>query len=469
MSTNPPPEPPAGPTSGPAPGTPPGTPPGGQQPPGGQPVAEFFDRIRSIGIVRPDEGRWAAGVCAGIARRTGIDVVLVRGLFVVLAVLGGGALFLYGLAWLFLPHPDGRIHAQEVLRGVVTAGFVGSVIAVLSGVPFGIGFRADAMGWGWGFHPGGLWLLLGVGLVVWIVSARKGKQPPGSPGGSDPGGSPSWGTPGNPPRAAGSDGPGGTPRATSATTGWAPTPVTTTPVAPAPDLTRPSHGLTRATLGAAVVAGSAVVAYDSYVGSVPSTAAVVTATALGVVALGVLLAGVSGRRSGGLAPIAWILAVVAVNAAAISNVGTARPDVTWRPTSAAVAEAGYDTGAGEVRVDLTDPSMRTGATAADPVELSAGLGVGRMVVVVPAGTATKVDVSVGLGQVDDRAGGTGTAGGSRNFTLTAGTGAVTVVVHARVGLGELVIVPEGSDVAAGTTPAHLAAAVPARPLTEALR
>jgi len=46
---------------------------------------------------------------------------------------------------------------------------------------------------------------------------------------------------------------------------------------------------------------------------------------------------------------------------------------------------------------------------------------------------------------------------------------VTVVVHARVGLGELVVVPQGSDIAAGTTPAQLAAAVPARPLTEALR
>src|SRR3954464_8970086 len=94
-------------------------------PPGGPGVASFFDRIRAFGAVRPDEGRWAAGVAAGLARRWGIDPVLVRGGFGLAALFGGIGLLLYGLGWLFLPHPDGRIHAQEVLRGTVTAGVVG--------------------------------------------------------------------------------------------------------------------------------------------------------------------------------------------------------------------------------------------------------------------------------------------------------------------------------------------------------
>jgi phage shock protein PspC (stress-responsive transcriptional regulator) len=508
MSTNLPPDPDPGPSGGPAgtttsgdpasgaPGPagapgPPGGPPGAPGPPGGPHVADFFDRIRSLGIVRPDEGRWAAGVCAGVATRTGLDVVLVRGLFVVLAVFGGGALFLYGLAWLLLPHPDGRIHAQEAMRGTFTAGFVAAVVSILSGLPLGIGFQADTFGWGWGFHPGGLWLFLGVALVIWVLNARRGNPPPGpSATGEQPGppgqsapweqsgpsgpsgpsaGAPSWGTPGSPPRASGSDGPGGTPWATSATTGWAPPPAATTVGAPVPDRTRPSHAMTRATLGAAVVAGAGVVTFDRYLHAVPSTAVVATAAALGVVALGVLLAGLSGRRSGGLAPIALLLAIVTLAAATIASAGIDGDHVTWRPASRTAAAAGYDTAAGEVRVDLTDPAIRTGATPSDPVELSVTLGVGRMVVVVPAGTATKVDGSVGLGRVDDRAGGTGTADGSQNFSLTAGTGDVTVVVNARVGLGELVIVPQGSDVAAGSTSAHLAAAVPVRHVTETQR
>ena len=188
MTTNLPPGAPTSPTSGSgdAPGAAPAGTPGG---PAVLPLAEFFDRIRGLGVVRPDDGRWFAGVCSGIARRTGLDVVLVRGLFVVLALLGGGALFLYGLGWLLLPHPDGRIHAQEVLRGVVTAGFVGSVIAVLTGIPSGWG-----PGWnggpGWGFHPGGLGLVIGIGLVVWIVAAKRrqgdspGDGPSGGSGGS---------------------------------------------------------------------------------------------------------------------------------------------------------------------------------------------------------------------------------------------------------------------------------------------
>ncbi len=492
MSTNLPPDSPPSPTSGSgnsssggtasgttgtatAPGGPQGTPP---------PLADFFDRIRSFGLVRPDEGRWAAGVCAAIANRTGIDVVLVRGIFVVLGLLGGGSLVLYGLGWLFIPQPDGRIHAQEVLRGVVTAGLVGAVLATFSGLP-NWGWAGDHVGWG--FHPGGIWLLLGIALVVWVVKSRKDGRPwgtgPGGPGGAGGGpggpgggtggpdagptapagttGTPSdapptapWGTPGPPPRGSGTE---GTPWATSATTGRAPA-VGTVPPAPVIDPSRPSGALTRATVGAAVLAGTGVAVYDRFVSDVPSTVAVVAAVALGVVALGVLAAGVTGRRSGGLAPIAWVLAIVAVNAATISSVSTDSGDLTVRPTSVAAAETDLRHGAGDVRLDLTDPAMRAGATAADPVDMNVSLGAGRLVVVVPTGTATRVDARVGLGEIADRAGTTGTDGGggqARDFTV--GTGDVTVVVHVNVGIGQVLVVDANDRVALGD---HASTALP---------
>lgn len=490
MTSNLPPGAPTSPTSGSgdAPGAAPAGTPGGPAP---LPLAEFFDRIRGLGIVRPDEGRWAAGVCAGIARRTGLDVVLVRGLFVVLAVLGGGALFLYGLAWLLLPHPDGRIHGQEVLRGVVTAGFVGSAIAVLSGIPSGWGPGWDGTP-GWGWHPGGLGLVIGIGVVVWVVTAkRRGDGGPGGSGGpggfgspaprpdgapgtapsdpsapshpSDPSApapssgpaGPDWGTPGVPPRTSGTDDPPAPSSpsswATSATSGYAPTAVVVPPPPATPDLSRPSHGLTRAALGAAIVAGAAVALVDRFVVGIHLPVAVGAAAMLAVVALGVVLAGLTGRRSGGLAPIAWLLAIVAVNAATIGSVDVRSGDVTFRPTSAVQAEAGFDHGAGDVRVDLTDPAIRTGATAADPVELSASLGAGRLVITVPAGTATRVDAQVGLGSIDDKVNGTSDGGAGRNSTFTAGSGAVTLVVHAKVGAGQVLVVPQGTAVAAGRT------------------
>src|ERR671938_1368201 len=119
-------------------------------PPGGPGVAAFFDRIRRYGAVRPDDGRWFAGVAAGLARRWGVDPLLVRGGFVLLTVFGGIGLLLYGLGWLFLPHPDGRIHAQEVLRGVVTAGFIGGLLLVLLNLG-GSGWSRG--GWLVGPHP----------------------------------------------------------------------------------------------------------------------------------------------------------------------------------------------------------------------------------------------------------------------------------------------------------------------------
>src|SRR5512133_644205 len=171
-------------------------------PPGGPGVAQFFDRIRRYGAVRPDEGRWFAGVATGLARRWGIDPLLVRGGFVILTIFGGIGLLLYGLGWLFLPHPDGRIHAQEVLRGVVTPGFIGGLLFVLADL--------GTSGWGrdgwYGPHPfgGGLLFVALVALGIWWFAGGRhrgrrgwrsgpgGPTGPGGPGGSGGPGPGGW-------------------------------------------------------------------------------------------------------------------------------------------------------------------------------------------------------------------------------------------------------------------------------------
>lgn len=51
-------------------------------------------------------GRWLGGVCAGIARRYGVDVWLVRLAFVVAAAAGGIGLAIYALGWLVIPAGD---------------------------------------------------------------------------------------------------------------------------------------------------------------------------------------------------------------------------------------------------------------------------------------------------------------------------------------------------------------------------
>jgi phage shock protein PspC (stress-responsive transcriptional regulator) len=59
---------------------------------------------RSDGALRRDPERGVlAGVCAGIARRYGIDPLMVRVAFVVAAVAGGIGVAVYALAWLLMP------------------------------------------------------------------------------------------------------------------------------------------------------------------------------------------------------------------------------------------------------------------------------------------------------------------------------------------------------------------------------
>ena len=56
------------------------------------------------GLVRPREGRVLAGVCAGLARRTGLTPWTARLLFVlVLLVVPGSQLLVYPLLWLLMP------------------------------------------------------------------------------------------------------------------------------------------------------------------------------------------------------------------------------------------------------------------------------------------------------------------------------------------------------------------------------
>ena len=463
------------PPSGTAPGdAPPAAPAGG---PSGLPGAEFFDQIRGLGVVRPDRGRWAAGVCAGLAYRWGLDPLLVRGLFVVISVVGGFGLALYGALWLFLPHQDGRIHAQQVLRGVVTAGFVGSVIAILCDLPL----QRGSLGWnagGLGFAPfGGLTLLALIGVGIWwFVTRGPGRSGPGGSGGvSGPGapGTPSSGSPhGAPPSGYGTPPSYGTPGSTgygtpgstgygTPTSGgqsygpagyspqqpWSPPLAAARPPRPV-DPHAPSHALTRSTLGVALIAATSVLLLDRIGSGLPGPAGLIaTAVALGVIALGIVLAGSRGRRSGGLAPIAIVLTLIAVGgAAAHDSIDRGYARQTWTPVDATTAQNGYRLSAGRAVLDLTRPGLVSGATTTSPITVPVDVGAGEVVVIVPSSAATDVTANVGLGDVTDRVGSQGDRGGAGVTVDVTHGGTPVLVVQVRVGLGHIEIVPQGTEV-----------------------
>jgi phage shock protein PspC (stress-responsive transcriptional regulator) len=138
-------------------------------PPGG---AAFFDWVRSLGFVRgPD--RWLAGVCGAVASRTGLDPLLVRGIAVVIAILGGPIFFLYALGWAFMPDQSGRSLVEQATRQIFEPAMIAvGALVLLTFVPWmqGIWWQGPPEVWG---MPGWLEVLLrtswAIGLTVAII------------------------------------------------------------------------------------------------------------------------------------------------------------------------------------------------------------------------------------------------------------------------------------------------------------
>jgi phage shock protein PspC (stress-responsive transcriptional regulator) len=54
-------------------------------------------------LTRPRNGRWIAGVCAGLARRFGMPPTMVRLLFLLSCLLPGPQFILYIVLWVLMP------------------------------------------------------------------------------------------------------------------------------------------------------------------------------------------------------------------------------------------------------------------------------------------------------------------------------------------------------------------------------
>jgi signal transduction histidine kinase len=134
-------------------------------------------------VHRSTSDRWVAGVAGGLAEHLGQPVWLLRGLFVVTALLGGVGLVAYALMWMFLPlaSDDSQGRASVVGRstGDLTGllGFVALGLGVLMalsvlGVPVQVSVWAPL-------------ILVGAGVaVLWRQGdeAQRRLQPAAPPG-----------------------------------------------------------------------------------------------------------------------------------------------------------------------------------------------------------------------------------------------------------------------------------------------
>ena len=546
--SQPPPEPsptgPSGPVqSGPAAPAGPATASGSTIPPGPSPAAgpspntghasdEFFNRIRSAGVTRPDEGRWIAGVAAGLGRRWDIDPILVRGVFVALSIFGGIGVVFYGLAWLLLPQDDGRIHLQQAIRGDITAGFIGAVLLSLAAIGGGGGGGPWEHGFwfGWAF-PGGLILAVAVVFGIWWLAKRTPED--GKPGGSTwtsgwtpgtttgttptPGsGSTSGTAPYSLPPVYGTPSAGPTYGPTStAPSAWSGTGQSTDAVREARQAakaqaqaaaaakseemaraakarrarTGPSKTIVRLSLGIALLIAAAILTIGNANDWSEPVGLIAAASALAVLAVGVIASGLSGRRASGLVGIGLVLAIGVLIGAGVDNAGvrsnqnlTLIGDRTWEPSTPSAAEKQYNLGVGQGTLWLTNPAILNGATTSDPLQVRVRLGAGHLTVIVPDGVTTRFVLEMGGGDVSYPDGSTFRFRDSNNSTdqqfLTGPPGLPRMIIDARQGAGQMdirtssgtsVTTIPGPSPSAVRTPGATPTAPAAKPTTPAAK
>lgn len=418
---------------------------GGNYPPTGTAPAtsqqNFFDWIRNQGIRRgPD--RWIGGVASGVAHRFGIDPLIVRGIFIVLALFAGVGVLLYGVAWALLPEPDGRIHVQEAAAGRWSGGMTGALITTIIGLPsLGRGF----WGWGWDGMPGLFWTLFWMGGVFYLIyflvqrnKTSKGAPTVGqqnysstpyaaAPGGTGYGtptqfassttsgttntgtnsGVPVYGAPGR--SGATPSGPSGSVPSPSGPSGprppYGPTPPQQwQPKPAAPKRKGPGAAIVSVSAGAALLAGGTLKALDA--GNVielgNSGNAVVWATGAAVLGLGILIAGLRGRTSGFLG----FLAVAALIIGGIFNVVPRDGDrftfhdVNWAPTSIEQARLGIDVTGAQGRVDLSEIALTPPliSEVLIPVDATAS----NVTVIIPDDVPVEVRADMTFGNLNER-------------------------------------------------------------------
>ena len=337
-------------------------------------------------LTRADEGRWLAGVCAGLGRYFDVNPLVYRIAFAALALAGGTGLLLYVAAWLVMPREssDDSI-AVEALREHRDRPWLLLGIGLLS---FGaILALSEARFWP---GTGNVWLaaiLVGAAIVWWHV------------------------------------GRGDRPRTGSAVT----SDTHTAPRQPRrPSLFLPVLGVL---LAAAGLLGLLAV-LDVYEVEV----AVAFAAGVAIVGAAVAVGATTGKRVGGLVVLGLVLlAGFGVAAATPVSFSSGVGERLERPVGVAELEDSYELGIGELTIDLSSVELPAGTTKID-----VRLGIGEVVVTVPADVALEIDARAGAGEVDvlgDRD--EGTPAHERVTVAGATTDAPVLKLDADVAVGSL--------------------------------
>ena len=346
-------------------------------------------------LVRRDDDKVAAGVCAAFGRYTDTDPVLWRVVLGVLTFFGGVGIALYVAGWLLIPKAghEASIGERALRGGRLTPGsaVVVGLLVILAAVALGDGR--------------GLAAVAVIGALAYLVARdrREGVLAPAAPSPvvSDPAG-------------------------TTYAGGWG------APPAGPPAPPRPPSRLGGVVLALTALTGGVLLALR-LAGVEELTAARILAVCLCVVGVGLVVGTVVGRARWlfffpGL--VLALAATVAVDGVVDGGVG----ERTWTVAGGAPAQS-FELGLGEATLDL-----RGADTSGRVLQVDARVGVGHLVVLVPEDLTVRIRAAVGLGEIDTTAvgGSTDPGGGTdQSQELVVGSGDVEAELDLEVGTGEL--------------------------------
>lgn len=388
-------------------------------------------------LTRATDDKVVGGVAGGLARYFGIDPVVFRIAFVVLALAGGSGILLYLLAWLLVPDDTGKLvlprAGSERTQKLLTAVLVGGGLLLLVN---------QFSNRGHGDVPVGVVLLAIGGLVLWSRRDAPGEGRPPSPSDGGAGRYVAAPPPPPPPPPAWRAPTEGTPTAESfGEPALSDSPTVPFAMAPGPETEttattktatvkkerppKPRSVLVPVTLSLlAVLAGGLSLARVS-----PETGLALALLLTG----GALVVGARRGRARWLIPVGLILAV-GLAAASIIDVPIrgGSSDATFRPVTIPDIQSPYRLAAGTLRVDLSGLALAGGT-----VTVVASVAAGHLQVFVPAGVAVDVDAHAGAGNLQlfgQAAGGLDV----RRHVVDAGQdGSGRIVLRTRVGAGQV--------------------------------
>lgn len=349
-------------------------------------------------LTRSTDDKVVSGLAGGLGRYFGVDPVVFRIAFVVMALAGGSGILLYLVGWLLIPddlgagvlHRVGRERNQKLVAAVLA----GIGVLLLTGELF------DGEG---GDVPIGL-VLVGLGAYVLWSRRRQGEAagPPLPPASAPP---------------APPSGPAGT--ETQPLTVTRPEP----PAAQVEQEPKARSALLPVTLSLLAVLAGVLTLFG-----VPAT----TGLALALLLTGAaLVVGAWRGRSRWLIPVGLVLAGVMAAVSVIDvPVRGGAGEVAHRPAVLADVRSPYRLAAGDLLVDLRHLDLQ-GST----VTLVASVAAGSLRVVVPEGAAVEVDAHVGAGDLDVLGRLSEGIGVERRVVETGREGGGGIVLRAKAGLG----------------------------------